>query len=266
LTASRPIKPTSPRCHSAWQPNPGRGSTYRRGNSVQTTGTTSLVNLNENALSDDDSRQHNKANFTGSLPITKTIGIVVVAALPARAGSSPPVVAINAGSRPISSSTIAGSHSEPKRTSGRSRSFPSTLVLLRPPIHFRRPAVLSSPRQLRCAAAVIAREAYWVVEHGDNHCSRENGGAEHKGNYKGMGPSRRGRCRPGVGRFLRSTHSPPAAPHRASRLLPWSCWAPSKRGAPLLGSRSRRCNCPASPRSAWGAFWEARIGPRVRVR
>ena len=42
LTAPRPIKPTSPRCHSAWQPNPGRGSTYRRGKSVQTTGTTSL--------------------------------------------------------------------------------------------------------------------------------------------------------------------------------------------------------------------------------
>ena len=34
LTAPRPIKPTSPRCHSAWQPNPGRGSTYRRGKSV----------------------------------------------------------------------------------------------------------------------------------------------------------------------------------------------------------------------------------------
>src|SRR5438034_6504358 len=43
LTAPRPIKPTSPRCHSAWQPNPGRGSTYRRGKSVQTTGTTSNV-------------------------------------------------------------------------------------------------------------------------------------------------------------------------------------------------------------------------------
>jgi hypothetical protein len=51
--------------------------------------TQDLVNLNENALSDDDSRQHNKANFTGSPPITKTIGIVVVAALAARAGSSP---------------------------------------------------------------------------------------------------------------------------------------------------------------------------------
>jgi hypothetical protein len=43
LTAPRPIKPTSPRCHSAWQPNPGRGSTYRRGKSVQTTGTTSVT-------------------------------------------------------------------------------------------------------------------------------------------------------------------------------------------------------------------------------
>jgi integrase len=42
LTASRPIKPTSPRCHSAWQPDPGRGSTYRCGKSVQTTGTTSV--------------------------------------------------------------------------------------------------------------------------------------------------------------------------------------------------------------------------------
>jgi hypothetical protein len=41
LTASRPIKPTSLRCHSAWQPDPGRGSTYRCGKSVQTTGTTS---------------------------------------------------------------------------------------------------------------------------------------------------------------------------------------------------------------------------------
>src|ERR1700674_363130 len=43
LTKRRRIKPTSPRCPSAWQPNPGRGSTYRRGNSVQTTGTISLV-------------------------------------------------------------------------------------------------------------------------------------------------------------------------------------------------------------------------------
>ena len=42
MTAPRPIKPTSPRCRSAWQPNPGRGSTYRRGKSVQTTETTSI--------------------------------------------------------------------------------------------------------------------------------------------------------------------------------------------------------------------------------
>jgi hypothetical protein len=41
LTAARQIKPTSPHGHSAWQLNPGRGSTYRRGNSVQTTGTSS---------------------------------------------------------------------------------------------------------------------------------------------------------------------------------------------------------------------------------
>ena len=41
LTAPHPIKPTSRRCLSAWQPNPGRGSTYRRGKSVQTSGTTS---------------------------------------------------------------------------------------------------------------------------------------------------------------------------------------------------------------------------------
>src|SRR6202158_2190342 len=38
LTVRHPIKPTSPRYHSAWQPNPGRRSTYRRGKIVQTTG------------------------------------------------------------------------------------------------------------------------------------------------------------------------------------------------------------------------------------
>jgi hypothetical protein len=40
LTARHPIKPTSRRCPSAWQPNPGRRSTYRRGKAVQTTGAT----------------------------------------------------------------------------------------------------------------------------------------------------------------------------------------------------------------------------------
>ena len=43
LTAQHPIKPTSPRCPSAWQHKPGRRPTYRRGKSVQTTGTTSAV-------------------------------------------------------------------------------------------------------------------------------------------------------------------------------------------------------------------------------
>src|SRR5262249_23922019 len=43
LTDARPIKPTSTRCLSARRPNPGRGSTYRRGNSVQTTAATSKV-------------------------------------------------------------------------------------------------------------------------------------------------------------------------------------------------------------------------------
>jgi hypothetical protein len=44
LTGARPIKPTSgttPCCRSARQPNPGRRSTYRSGNSVRTTGATS---------------------------------------------------------------------------------------------------------------------------------------------------------------------------------------------------------------------------------
>src|SRR5262249_10259484 len=45
LTAARRIKPTSPRCHSAWQPNLGRGSTYRCGKSVQTTGPSSVANI-----------------------------------------------------------------------------------------------------------------------------------------------------------------------------------------------------------------------------
>src|SRR6516162_8745165 len=44
LTARRPIRPTSPCCRSARRPNPGRGSTHRRGNSVQRIGTTALIN------------------------------------------------------------------------------------------------------------------------------------------------------------------------------------------------------------------------------
>jgi putative transposase len=41
LTTPHQIKPTSANRHSAWRPNPGRRSTYRRGDSVQTTGTSS---------------------------------------------------------------------------------------------------------------------------------------------------------------------------------------------------------------------------------
>src|ERR1700751_2102170 len=42
LTALRRTRLTSPSCPSAWQPNPGRGSTYRRGNSVQRIETTAV--------------------------------------------------------------------------------------------------------------------------------------------------------------------------------------------------------------------------------
>src|SRR5258706_3573031 len=54
LTERHPIKPTSARCHSAWQLNLGRYSTYRRGKSVQTTGTTSDGTIHEHAIDDDD--------------------------------------------------------------------------------------------------------------------------------------------------------------------------------------------------------------------
>ena len=49
MTTALQIKPTSTRCHSAWQPKPGRGSTYRRGDFVQTTGTSSnaLITVKE---------------------------------------------------------------------------------------------------------------------------------------------------------------------------------------------------------------------------
>src|SRR5262245_21756734 len=46
LTGERPSKPTSEMracCRSAWQPNPGRRSTYRSGKSVRTSGATSWV-------------------------------------------------------------------------------------------------------------------------------------------------------------------------------------------------------------------------------
>jgi hypothetical protein len=43
LTTAPRIKPTSIFLRSARRPNPGRGSTYRRGNFVQTTGTSSPI-------------------------------------------------------------------------------------------------------------------------------------------------------------------------------------------------------------------------------
>ncbi len=45
LTAPHPIKPTSPRCLSAGQPDHGRTSTYRCGDFVRTTGTTAIPSL-----------------------------------------------------------------------------------------------------------------------------------------------------------------------------------------------------------------------------
>jgi hypothetical protein len=46
FTTAPRIKPTSIFLRSARRPNPGRGSTYRRGKSVQTTGTTSVTTTN----------------------------------------------------------------------------------------------------------------------------------------------------------------------------------------------------------------------------
>ena len=43
MTAARRIKPTSTFRRSARRPNPGRGSTYPRGDAVQTTGTSSVA-------------------------------------------------------------------------------------------------------------------------------------------------------------------------------------------------------------------------------
>src|ERR1039458_9894750 len=52
LTTALQIKPTSTRCHSAWQPKPGRGSTYRRGDFVQTNGTGSEDSMKFRPLHD----------------------------------------------------------------------------------------------------------------------------------------------------------------------------------------------------------------------
>ena len=42
--------PTSRRCQSAWQPNPGRGPTYRSGKTVQTTGSSSVIEVTLDGL------------------------------------------------------------------------------------------------------------------------------------------------------------------------------------------------------------------------
>src|SRR6266567_6262482 len=57
LTDARPIKPTSTRCLSARRPNPGRGSTYRRGNPVQTTAATSYLQIVESRRTGEQVRQ-----------------------------------------------------------------------------------------------------------------------------------------------------------------------------------------------------------------
>src|SRR5207237_5931185 len=51
LDDATPIKPTSTSRHSAWRPNPGRRSTYRRGDSVQTSGTNSMRSSNRSTNS-----------------------------------------------------------------------------------------------------------------------------------------------------------------------------------------------------------------------
>src|SRR5882757_8800091 len=52
LTATHRIKPTSTRRQSVWRLNPGRCSTYRYGDSVQTTGTSSVVRNKIGSLGD----------------------------------------------------------------------------------------------------------------------------------------------------------------------------------------------------------------------
>jgi putative transposase len=50
LDGATPDQPTSRRCLSAWQPNHGRRSTYRRGKSGQTSGATSADQINQDGL------------------------------------------------------------------------------------------------------------------------------------------------------------------------------------------------------------------------
>jgi putative transposase len=54
LTTPHQIKPTSTNRHSAWRPKPGRRSTYRGGDSVQTNGTSSESRMQLARLSNSD--------------------------------------------------------------------------------------------------------------------------------------------------------------------------------------------------------------------
>src|SRR6516165_3809037 len=68
LTALRRTMLTSPSCPSAWQPNPGRGSTYRRGNSVQRIGTTAywtIRHLHRETLEMKEDTAHNRGQAFG---------------------------------------------------------------------------------------------------------------------------------------------------------------------------------------------------------
>ena len=62
---ARPIKPTSTRCLSARRPNPGRGSPYRRGNSVQTTAATSTEAFNPLTVPRGEIREVVKTDVNG---------------------------------------------------------------------------------------------------------------------------------------------------------------------------------------------------------
>jgi hypothetical protein len=71
LTARHRIKPTSPRCHSAWQPNFGRHSTYRGGNSVQTTGVTSLMLRGRYAIQRFENLKRNPLDMREAAPLLR---------------------------------------------------------------------------------------------------------------------------------------------------------------------------------------------------
>ena len=71
-------QPTSSRCHSVWQPNPSRRSTYRRGVFVQTTGASSVRGiLMVTKLADLSFMQPNKFELGVNLKTAKILGLSV---------------------------------------------------------------------------------------------------------------------------------------------------------------------------------------------